>query len=456
MRTIYVSALAFIVLTAGLYFALDDLLWPPPGMPLDEVNERISGSGFEDLATLLRPTEALEALDDADFILAPEEPFEFAHARSAEVRLPDRVLAAVSSGDRRAYPIEVASLAVAALRSKEHGRRPARVMEVTGMKGVASPDPTGRFGYYVVEVDGEIFDVFGARSEVEVERGRLLDDVEAIAAAGAVNALVLISSGGDVTRALRMSRRARELDPKSPSIRAVEGTILMVTGKLEEGERELEAALSLSPDPARKNIVAGLKLAMGEMSSAWKLMEEALDEDPELGPAYVTRAGLELARGDLRGARASLTKAETIDPELPALAVLFAQIDLSENDPASAKRRVRAEIEKHPDDPQVHMAAVQIFHATSDYDAMRRSVQAVLRLSPPAQRPMLEEQIRGLFGPSALIAPLDLDDEDEDVPTESPKLELQLDPSVSPFGDEFKLKEPSFDRGSSFSLELGD
>src|SRR5690606_20679638 len=345
------------------------------------------------------------------------------------VRLPDELLAAVRAGERRAYLIEVAALAAAALRSRSHGARDAKVIEITALEDVTSPDPTGRFGYFAVEVDGRVIDVFGARGNVKPESSRTLGDVEAIAAAGAVDALVMASRGEDPTQTLRMAKRAHELDPKSPSIRAVEGTILMVMGQLEEGEGELEAAMSLSPDPARKNIVAGLKLAQGDLAGATALVQEALAADPELAPAFVTRAGLELSRGDLRGARASLLRAERIDPELPALAVLFAQIDLSENDPASAKRRLAAELEKHPDDVQTHMAAIQVFQAAGDLDAMRRSVQAVLRLSPPAQRPMLEEQIRAVFGPSALMAPLDeaLDAEDDEAPSE---LELRLDPSV--------------------------
>jgi tetratricopeptide (TPR) repeat protein len=457
MRTIYVSALAFIVLSVGLYFAFHDLLFPIPGTPVEEIAERVSGSGFEDLAALLRPTDAIEALDDVSFILAPDEPFEPAEPRVGEVRLPDQVLAAIQAGDRRAYPVEIASLAVATLRSRRQGSRAAQVMEVTALEGVPSPDPSGRYGYYVVEVDGEILDLFGARKEPKVETGRLLEDVEVVAAAGALSALVEVTRGVGVTGALRKTRRAHEIDPKSPSIRSLEGTVLMVAGQFEEAAGEFEAALSLSPDPARKNVVAGLKLASGDTAAARKLVEESIEEDPQLAPAYVTRAGIELARGDFRGARASLSKAESIDPNLRLLSILYAQIDLAEGDPASASRRISADLKQHPEDAETHMAAVQIFHAAQNYDAMRRSVQAVLRLSPPEQRGMLEEQIRMLFGPSALMPPLDLDDDDyEEEVEESPKLELRLDPSVSPFGDEFKLREPGVSRGSKLSFDLDD
>lgn len=449
MRTVYVSALAFVVLSAGLYFAFHDHLFPAPGAPLSQIHEKVSGSGFETFAPLLRPTEKIERLDDVDFLLSPSEPFVPADVRTASVRLPDQVLEAVLAGERRFFPIEIASLAVASLRARAHGAHHAKLMEVYELDGVPSPDPTGRYGYYVVELDGEIFDVFGARKDVQVKRGRVLEDVQAVAAAGALSALAQVTRGDDVARALRSVRRAHELDPKSPSIRAIEGTLWMVTGQLDEGEQEFEAALALSPDPSRKNLVAGFKLAVGELGMAAELVGEAIAEDPALAPAYVTRAGLELARGDLVGARASLAKAEGLDPELPALAVLFAQLDLAENDTESAKRRIRAELARYPDDAQVHMAAVQVFHAAHDYDAMRRSVQAVLRLSPLSQRTMLEEQIRAVFGPTALLPPTDLDEVEEDGDDESDEapaaipVEIRLD-ARSPFGDEFRLKEPDF------------
>jgi Flp pilus assembly protein TadD len=457
MRIIYVSALAFIVLSAGLYFAFHDLLFPIPGTPVEEIAERIGGGGFEKYAAMLRPTDAIEALDDASFILAPEEPFELADLRTDEVRMPDEVLAALKAGNRRAYPIEIASLAVATLRSRRHGSRPARVMEVTALEGLRSPDPTGRMGYYVVEVDGETLDVFGARKDARVTSGRPLEDVEAVAAAGALVAMVAISRGGDPSLALRMAQRAHQLDPKSPSIRAIEGTTFLMTGQFEEGAGELEAAVSLSPDPARKNLLGAFKLMMEDPAGGMKLVSEALAEDPELGPAYLTRASYEMARGNMVGARSSLVKAEQLDPDLPLLAVLLAQVDLSENDRASASRRMLAEVKKRPDDPQTHMAAVQIFHAVESYDAMRRSVQAVLRLTPPEIRPMIQEQIVSMFGPTALMPPLDADDDgDEDEEEPPARLELRLDPAVSPFGDEFKLKDPTLERGGKMSLELAN
>lgn len=366
MRKLTIGSIAALALI-GLYFLALYVIFPIPGASLGELEEYAVGSGQEDLARLLAATDEITAaVKKHEGLALFSEPFEWADPREQSFRLPSELLQAIDNGNRRAYPLEVAALAAAMTRSRAGGRLHAKIVEVLEFEGLRSPDPSGRLGYYLIEIEGERHDVFGLGGGKEATRVRVLDDREALGAAIAVKAFIELTQGGEIGEGIRATRRARELDPKSPSIRAIEGTILISAGEIDDGERELQAALSLGADPARKNILAGFRMSMGDLRAADQIISEALREDPELAPAYVTRAAIDLSMEQPYAARRALERAETLDPTLPSLPILFAQLDLMEGRPTEALRRVREQIAAHPDDAQTHLAALPIFKRRID------------------------------------------------------------------------------------------
>lgn len=456
MRKLIIFSIAAVALI-GVYLLGRFVIFPIPGASVGELEEFATGSGEEELARLFYATDEIKKSEGLALF---EEPFEWADPRLQRFRLPNELLADIEAGNRRAYPIEVAALAASIARSRAHGRSHARVVEVLEFEGIPSPDPLGRFGYYLIEIDGAQHDVFGRSGGAPVLRSRILEDHEALAAAIAVKAFVDLTQGGEISAGLRASKRARELDPKSPSVRAIEGTVLISAGDVEDGERELKAAHSLSPDPARKNILGGLMMTMGDLRGADRMIAEALQGDPKLAPAYVTRAAIDLSNQQLSSARRALERAEALEPNLASLPILFAQLDLLEGRTLEALDRVRTQLEAFPDDPQTHMAALPIFQATHRYSDLRRSVQAVLRLSPAEQREVLRQEIASVFGPTALQPPIDeepvrppapeLDAEKEgekerDEADAMPSLELRLDPQLGIPPPDFQLSPPSFE-----------
>lgn len=454
MRKFTIVSIAALALI-GAYLLGRFVIFPIPGASVGELEEHAVGSGQEDLAHLFAATDEIKKSAGLSIF---GEPFEWADPRLQPFRLPAELLAAIESGDRSAYPIEVAALAASIARSRAHGRQHARIVEVLEFEGIPSPDPSGRLGYYLIEIDGEHHDVFGLGGGKSATRTRALEDHEALGAAIAVKAFVDLTRGGELSDGLRATKRARELDPKSPSIRAIEGTVLVSAGEIEDGERELKAALSLSPDAARKNILGALMMSMGDLRGADRMIGEALRDDPALAHAYMTRAAIDLSSQQPSSARRALERAEALDPRLPSLPILFAQLDLLEGRSNEAVRRVREQIEAFPDDAQTHMAALTIFQATHRYSELRRSVQAVLRLSPPDQREVLREEIAAVFGSTALLPPIDEEepparpaaelpkDEDEGEASEGmPSLELRLDPQLGIPPPDFQLSPPSFD-----------
>jgi tetratricopeptide (TPR) repeat protein len=80
--------------------------------------------------------------------------------------------------------------------------------------------------------------------------------------AGAMVELAHLAEDEDrLEEAARLAKRASELDPKSPDAHTVYGAILLKSGSVEQGVRELEAAKKLVPDSAsvRFQLAAGYR-----------------------------------------------------------------------------------------------------------------------------------------------------------------------------------------------------
>lgn len=130
-------------------------------------------------------------------------------------------------------------------------------------------------------------------------------------------------------------RRAVELNPSLPVARSLLGQFLGIAGRTEEGLRELDTAIRLSPrDPQLWTFHAGKQVVLfvaGRYGEARAESERALEIDPEAAAAtaYSNIAASSALLGDLPRARAAL--AETLrawpDMSVPTLRALFASFD---------------------------------------------------------------------------------------------------------------------------------
>jgi adenylate cyclase len=129
-------------------------------------------------------------------------------------------------------------------------------------------------------------------------------------------------------------RQAVKLNPSLPVARSLLGQFLGIAGKTEEGLRELETAIRLSPrDPQLWTFHAGKQVVLwnaGRYEEAREASERALEVDPEsaAATAYSNIAATSALLGDLPRARAAL--AETLrawpNMSIATLRTLFASI----------------------------------------------------------------------------------------------------------------------------------
>jgi Tfp pilus assembly protein PilF len=400
----------------------------PPAALANELTSR--GLSADGLERLLLPSDAVMAfasqhagaargLPRAQAVVAALraradkgawQPSTLADTRSGEAPLnADQTLAALATdgAKKQLYPLELAALAVAALRNLDE---PAVLVEVFAFAKQPRPlDPSGRLGYYAVGLRSaagaidHVLDVYGGRSErPQAADMRALSDQEALGAALAVRAAQLI--GRDPRGALKAADAAVALAPSSPTTRSARAIALLANAGSDEAERELRAAAQLRSDGPRRHNLAVFMMAAGDYEGAEKELRAALELAPELASARVTLASLVLAQGDADGAKRELSEAERIDPTLQALPLVWAQYYRSLGDTAQALVYAQRGVDRQPDDPQPRMLLAQLYREQGNIAGTREQAARVIALVPPEQRDRVRVLLEQMLGPEALGA----------------------------------------------------
>ena len=341
---------------------------------------------------------------------------------SREVFTADETLAALNGGGKqpRLYPLEAAAAMTALLR--EQGVR-AMVAETWELGERAPPDPSGLFGYFLVAVyDGDaqepaaFFDPWGGRRQVTPAAVRVLRDTEAIAAGLGTDAMSISAKSGDGAKALPMVETALLLDPVSPSLRSVHGTVLLETGGVAIGAKELEAALQLRPDGPRQLDLVQLSLAKAamlqmageaaaadaELNSASRSIGAVVTTWPGYARAHLVLAMFHFGIDDPERARAELEIAQELAPTSASLWALWGQYYLSQEDYVSAAARVKRAVELNPDNWQLRLQAARTLLEAGDEESARANVKAALDLVPAAKRDELKQYLSRALGPGVL------------------------------------------------------
>jgi len=315
----------------------------------------------------------------------------------------------------RAYPLEIAALAVSALRQVGVD---AMVAEIAAFPNARTPvDPSGKLGYYGVAVypSGEpgegpakVLDPFEGHGEPpdpgDVD---VLDDVEAIAAALDHRAVHQAVREGDVAEAFSSIQAALKLHERSPILRSAHAAILLVSGGGQNAKGEFEAAAQLRSDAPRKNDLAGLYLAEGESDRAAREVGAALEARPDFAGGRATLAAVHLQRGEIDAARRELEQAEKLDPALHNLPLLWANYHLATHDPERAAAKALEAVELRPLEWQRRLQAARVLREAGRYDDMRRQARAALEQVPASQKESIRQLIEQTLGPTALEEPLD-------------------------------------------------
>jgi tetratricopeptide (TPR) repeat protein len=335
-------------------------------------------------------------------------PWSLSDPRIGSLRTAAQVLAAISKdgAQQQLYPLELAALAVAALRAVSV---PAMLAEVYAWPGEHVPlDPSGRFGYFAPALlqphaAARVLDAYGGRPEQpSCAQCAVLSDLQAVGAGLALMASQRLAANEDPAIALRDADAAVKLLPSSPSVRSARGAVLLANGASDLGQGELEAASQMRPDAARRNNLAMLYLATGDGERAAREVAQVLEQQPDFALGHATLAEIHLSRGEREQARTELEKAEALDPKLTSLALTWAQFHAAVGENEQAIAQGRRALEARPNDPQTHLVLARIYRQAARYEDMRAEARAVLALVPQALSSRTRALIERFLGPTAL------------------------------------------------------
>ena len=222
--------------------------------------------------------------------------------------------------------------------------------------------------------------------------------------------------------------------------------ILLAAGQGDEGLDELAAAKQLREDAPRRNLLAQIHLAQGDLDGASREVSAALEQYPEFAPGRATLAAIHLARQENDLGRTELEEAERVDADYHLLPQLWAQYYVSTGEMDRAVQRVEQAVAANGD-IQTRLMAARIYRAAARYDRMRREAHAIMDMVSSSRAQEMRALLQQLLGPTAL-EPIEDDDTpigDDDWDDE----ELGLgDP------DSLSLDSPLL-QGSDDGLQLG-
>ena len=127
------------------------------------------------------------------------------------------------------------------------------------------------------------------------------------------------------------------------------GNLYRQLGRLDDSQRELEAAVQADPgsSDARNNLAATL-IAMGRADDALRILEEALARDPNAAATHTNLGALYAQRGQIDRARSAFERALLLDPNSADAHNNMGSIYLGLGDLAQAEREYRAALRIDP------------------------------------------------------------------------------------------------------------
>ncbi len=319
-------------------------------------------------------------------------------------------------GRAELYPLEVAALAVSALRSLDV---PAMVAELAQVPGERAPlDGSGYLGYFVVALPGaegalpQLFDPYGGRTfdGKEVEAGgsareqpkaTVLSDASALGAALSLRAIHEMAYLGDPRTALGSSSHALKLAASLPSVRTARGVIVLSGKMVEQGLQEFTAASQLRADAPRLHNLASVKLMTGDLAGAENDLTRALEKSPDFASAQSTLGAMSMLRGDVDSAQVAFEKAQQLAPDLSLVQWGLAEYALRSGDRATALAKAEQALERRPSfDAKVRYSV--LLRQAGRYEEMRVMAHELVKLAPAYRKDEVRELLTSVLGPTAL------------------------------------------------------
>ncbi|MDB4991433.1 MAG: hypothetical protein JWN04_6611 [Myxococcaceae bacterium] len=434
--------------------------------------ERFAKAAAGAQATAQARAQAINAAIRARASALAFVPWSLGEPRVGVLNTNPQTLAVLAKDKGRAelYPLELAALEVAALRSLGVTAMLAELISLD--KERAPLDPSGYLGYFVVAVyPGEaaigaphLFDPYGGRELPTNSKHNVLSDPRAVGVALATRALHEVTYLADLKRGLTSSSYAIQLAGTLPSVRTVRAMVVLAGRQVEQGLSEFSAARQLRGDAPRLHNVASIELMTGEVERALNDVHAALALAPDFAGVHATLGSLALVRGELGEAQSELDQAEKLAPDLSLVQWARAELKLREGERDAALALARRALAARPSfDARVRMGV--LLRQMARFDELREQAKQLLAMTPSYRQSEVRELLGSVLGPAA-FDPDARDPEAEAEAAQAPNIALP-EPTPAPVADPstqapapgeprpYRRPEPSFQlRGANDQLQL--
>jgi len=336
-------------------------------------------------------------------------PWSLGEPRSTPVTTAREVLKLVEQNGARneLYPLEVAALAVSALRTLDV---PAMVAELIQVPGERAPlEGAGYIGYFVVAVPGEaaaapaLFDPYGGRTLTADAKASVLSDAAAVGAALSLRSIHEMAYQADPRTALSTSSSALKLASSLPCVRTARGVIVLSGKMVEQGLQEFTAASQLRADAPRLHNLASVKLMTGDVEGAGNDLTRALEKSPDYASALASLGAFDMLRGDVDAARVAFETAERNSPDLSLVQWGLAEYALRQGDRATALAKAEQAVKHRPSfDAKVRYGV--LLRQAGRFEEMRKVAHELVDLTPAYRKDEVRELLTTVLGPTALDA----------------------------------------------------
>ncbi len=294
------------------------------------------------------------------------------------------------------YSYELACLYLALARASGLHAVMAEIHSHSDKKGPA--DPLGHVGHFGVAI--YTTGSFSGRPAVLVDPARgttntakeydVITDLRTQAHGMALEALHLSERQGEAASAIERMDAALRLAPRSATLLAAKGMLLLKSGGVAPALDSFLAARSIREDAPRFLLVAMCytqkDAAKGDLSRASSNMDQAINKDPGYALAYVMKADLLLRQGKVALATSQLDKAQEIEPKLVEALQARALILLASGKPDPAVALLRKAVKQDPVDDQARFQLWRVLLQLEREDEAKEAAKGWLAALPKGSR----------------------------------------------------------------------
>lgn len=188
---------------------------------------------------------------------------------------------------------------------------------------------------------------------------------------------------GNWQDALRFMQQAIQVDPSAPDLQYQIGAIQLQLKNYSEAKDAFDQALDLNPNfgPAYLGRARTL-LAQDPKADISKDLDAAIKYDPQDGEAYLERATFLLRQGDSQAAQKDLEKAQSLLPDSPQVYLENAQLALQQGDSEAALENARKALELDQTSLPIYRTVGQAAILNQDYKLAIDTLKTYLLYEP--------------------------------------------------------------------------